>query len=143
MFPLSIHLDTIQHANESGATPSIRKTFGWFIRLDIITSLQYFCNPERTPGQKSPPDSRKGEPSTSSYLRHLHGVVLIHPKHLNRELFTLLVLSLPNVGESARRDGVSACCEGRLDFVRVRKQPVYATNLTQRSDTSFMNIGFG
>ena len=78
-----------------------------------------------------------------SYLHHLHGVVLIHPKYLNGEHFTLLIRSLPNVGESARRDGVLACLEGRLDFVRVRKQPVYAANLTQRSDASFVNVGFG
>jgi len=86
---------------------------------------------------------RGGETSTSSYLRHLYCIVLVYPKHLNGEHFTLLISGLPNVGESTRCDGVLAFREGRLDFVRVRKQPVYATNLAQRSDASFVNIGFG
>ena len=38
------HPHTIQHVNELGATPSMCKTFGCLIRLDMITSLQYFWN---------------------------------------------------------------------------------------------------
>jgi hypothetical protein len=119
MFPWSIHLDTIQHSNDLGATPSIRKTFGWFIRLDMITSLQYFWNFKRTSGQKPP--MGEWERGLFPYLLQLRSVVLVHPEHLNGEHIAVRILTPPNVGKSARLDGVFACREGRFDFVRVRE----------------------
>lgn len=78
-----------------------------------------------------------------SHLRHLRSIVLIHPKYLDGKYFPLVIRGLPNVGESAGRDGMLAFREGRFDLVRVREQPIDPANLAQRSDASCVDVGFG
>jgi len=53
-----------------------------------------------------------------SHLFYPLGVVLIHPKILDGKRSTIFILSLPNIGEPAKRNGVFAHREVQSDFVR-------------------------
>lgn len=99
-----------------------------------MTSLQNFWNPDANT-VRNPPTAKR-----TVYLLDLRSVAFIQSKHLDGEHFPILVRGLPNIRESAGRDGMLGCSEGRVDFVRRREEAVYLASPTLFPDTLLVNV---
>ena len=123
ILPFTIHWDTMQNSNNTGATPSICKTFGCFARLKTITSLQYFWTKNRQSAPKCP--AADGQ---VLYLVNLFDrILLVHAKRLDCEhqIWIFLIGELPNIRESSRcKRPVAGFAEREGDYVGTWKDPI-------------------
>lgn len=88
----------MQNLNSSGATPSTGKMFGWFTRLETMTSLKYFWTESAF---------NRVAPHPPSYLAELFDrVTTIKTKRFDRKNLVLVFLvgESPNIEVHARRD---------------------------------------
>jgi hypothetical protein len=89
----------MQNGNNLGATPSIVKIFGWFIRLQTMTSLQNFYIKKEHGSTLDRPTSRE----TSHLVNLFDRIFLVHTKRFNRKHLIVVVPigELPNIGGSS------------------------------------------
>ena len=113
----------MQNSNNLGATPSIDKTFICFIRLETITSLQYFW----TKNHRSPLKHAIADGKVSYHVYLFKRILLVLAKRLDCEhkIWIFLIGEPPNIREPPRRKRPAAgFAEREGDYVGSWKDPI-------------------